>query len=58
MTEMKSYVPTFEHFFHFQTRGFWTINEAKHFDGRVVLTIDFRDPSDEHNLCGRVGADG
>jgi hypothetical protein len=37
-------------FLHFQTRGSWTINEKKDCDRRAVLTIDFRDPSDEHNF--------
>ena len=37
-------------FLHFQTRGYWTITEKEDFDGRTVRTIDFSDPSDEHNF--------
>ena len=33
-------------FLHFLARGRWTINEGEDFDGRVVLTIDFRDSLD------------
>jgi hypothetical protein len=37
-------------FLHFQARGYWTISEKQDFDGRAVLTIGFRDPSDAHNF--------
>jgi hypothetical protein len=49
MIELKSYVPMFEHFFHFRTRGFRTITETENFDGLGVLTVDFKYPSGEHN---------
>lgn len=45
-------------FLNLQTRGYWEIAETKVFDERVVLMTDFRDPSDEPNLWGRVGVDG
>ena len=35
---------------HFQTRGRWMAREGEDFDGRIVLTIDFRYSLDADNF--------